>query len=134
MRPRLIACFPRTLRRWIGRRYPYGVADQSNTLLFYAFKLCLPGDPGETDRLLRRILNPPVCTRASKAQIALTRWREDVRHLMALDSLPPDPIMSFLALESIFGTVFEKAEPTLCTRRSQLKNRLGLPYLIAHQA
>ena len=44
------------------------------------------------------------------------RWRADVRRLIALNCFPPDLMLSFRALESIFGNVFDKAEPQLHMR------------------
>ena len=43
-------------------------------------------------------------------------------------------MLSYRALESIFGNVFDKAEPQLNLRWNLLKNRLGLPYRITLQA
>ena len=62
------------------------------------------------------------------------RWRTDVQRLSALGCMPPDLTMSYRALESIFGIVFDKAEPQLNLRWLQLKNRLGLPHLITLEA
>ena len=42
--------------------------------------------------------------------------------------------MSYRALESIFGIVFDKAEPQLHMRWTQLNNRLGLPHLVTLEA
>ena len=46
----------------------------------------------------------------------------------------PDLSMSYRALESIFGIVFDKAEPQLHMRWIQLKNTLGLPHLVTLEA
>ena len=48
--------------------------------------------------------------------------------------MPPDLTMSYRALGSIFGIVFDKAEPQLNLKWIQLKNRLGLPHLITLEA
>ena len=48
--------------------------------------------------------------------------------------MPLDFMMSYRSLESIFGTVFDKAEPQLHMRWIQLKNRLGLPHLVIPEA
>ena len=42
--------------------------------------------------------------------------------------------MSYRALESIFGIVFDKAEPQLHMLWIQLKNRFGLPHLVTLEA
>ena len=62
------------------------------------------------------------------------RWPADVRRLMALNCFPPDLMLSFRVLESIFGTIFDKAEPQLQLRWLTLKNRLGLPHRITAAA
>eukprot|EP00959_Pyramimonas_sp_CCMP1952_P368174 7712339-Pyramimonas_sp.AAC.1 len=62
------------------------------------------------------------------------RWRTDVQRLKALGCMPPDLMMSYRALESIFGAVFDKAEPQLHMRWISLKNRLGLPHVVTPEA
>eukprot|EP00973_Karenia_brevis_P070527 9802596-Karenia_brevis.AAC.1 len=103
-------------------------------MVYYLFKFFAPGSPGEKDSLLRRVLNPSVCTQPSSAQIELMRWRADVKRLSTLGCLPPDLMMSYRALESIFGEVFDRAEPQLNLRWNQLKNKLGLPHIISPEA
>lgn len=134
MRPRILACLPKSQRDWVDLRAQTGVVDQSNVLVFYLYKLFVPRSPGEKDNLLKRVLNPPVCTHASSAQIELMRWSADVRRLIALGCLPPDLSMSYRALESIFSVVFDKNEPQLHLRWIQPKNRLGLPHIISPEA
>ena len=134
MRPRILACLPKTQREWVDLRASAGVVDASNTLVYHLFKFFAPGSPGEKDSLLRKVFNPNVCTNLQAAQIELMRWRTDVQRLSALGCMPPDLTMSYRALESIFGIVFDKAEPQLNLRWIQLKNRLGLPHLITLEA
>ena len=62
------------------------------------------------------------------------RWRADVRRTVALGIFPPDLMMSYRAMESIFGTVFDKAEPQLNLRWNMLKNKLGLPHHITEHS
>ena len=62
------------------------------------------------------------------------RWRSDVLRLRALGCMPPDLTLSYRALESIFGIVFDQAEPQLHMRWIQLKNNLGLPHIISQTA
>ena len=83
---------------------------------------------------MRKVLNPNVCTNPQSAQIGLMRWRTDVQRLSALGCMPPDFMMSYRALESIFGTVFDKAEPEFHMRWIQLKNRLGQLHLVTPEA
>ena len=134
MRPRILACLPKTQREWVDLRALAGVVDASNTLVYYLFKFFAPGSPGEKDSLLREVLNPNVCTNPQSAQIELMRWRTDVQRLSALVCMPPDFMISYRALESIFGTVFDNAEPQLNMRWIQLKNRLGLLHLVIPEA
>ena len=134
MRPRILACLPKNQREWVDLRAQTGVVDPSHALLYYLYKTFAPGSPGEKDILLRRGLNPNVCTNTAPAQIELMRWRADVRRLHSLGCLPPDIMMSYRALESIFGAVFDKAEPQLHMRWIQMKNRLGLPHLVTPAA
>ena len=88
----------------------------SNTLVYYVFKFFAPGSPGEMDSLLCKVLNPNVCTKPQSVQIEFMRWRTDVQRLSALGCMPPDLMMSYGALESIFGIVFDKAKPQLHMR------------------
>ena len=113
MRPRILACLPKTQRECVDHCALAGVVDASNTLVYYLFKFFAPGSPGEQYSLLRKVLNPNVCTNPRSAQIEFMRWRIDVQRLNALGCMPPDLSMSYRALESIFGIVFDKAEPQL---------------------
>ena len=54
--------------------------------------------------------------------------------LQALGCMPPDLMVSYRALESIFVNVFDKAEPQLHLRWIMLKNRLGLPHVVTVEA
>ncbi len=53
-----------------------------------------------------------------------------MQRLNELGCLPPDLTLSYRALESIFGAVFDRAEPQLHMRWILLKNRLGLPHVV----
>ena len=123
LRPRILACPPKSQREWVDLRAQQGVVDPSNVLLFYAYKFFSPGSPDERDSLMKRVLNPAVCTHAGSAQIEHIRWRSDVRRLAELGCYPPDLMLSYRALESIFGSVFDRAEPQLNMRWIQLKNK-----------
>ena len=89
-------------QEWLTRPTPW-----SSTF----FKFFAPGSPCEKDSILRKVVNPNVCTNPQSDQIELMRWSTDVQRLNALGCMPPDFVMSYMALESIFGTVFDKAEP-----------------------
>ena len=134
MCPRILATLPKNQREWVDLRAQTGVVDQSNTLIYYLYKVFAPGSPGEKDTLLRKVLNPNVCTHPQAAQIELMRWRNDVKRLNALGCMPPDLMMSYRALESIFTAVFDKAEPQVNQRWLMLKNRLNLPHMITPDA
>lgn len=134
MRPRILACLPKTQREWVAHRALAGVVDASNTLVYHLFKFFAPGSPREKYSLLRKVLNPNVCTNPQSAQIEFMRWRTGVQRLSALGCMPPDLSMSYRAFESIFGIVFDKAEPQLHMLLIQLKNWLGLPHLVTLEA
>ena len=134
MRPRILACLPKIRRDWVDLRATAGVVESSHTLVFYLFQSFAPGSPNEKDCLLRRVFNPNVCTQPQAAQLELMRWRTDVLRLKALGCMPVDLTLSYRALESIFGVVFDKAEPQLHLRWIQLKNRLGLLHTITQTA
>ena len=101
--------------------------ESFHILLYYLFKSFALGSPNEKGSLLRKVLNPNVCTQPHSAQLELMRWRSDVLRLKALGCMPPDLTLSYKALESIFGVVFDNAEPQLHMRWIQLKNQFGLP-------
>ena len=134
MRPRILACLLKNQREWVDLRAQAGVVDSSSCLVFYLFKFFAPGSPNDKDALLKRVLNPNVCTNPQAAQIELMRWRTDVQRLRRLGCMPPDLTVSYRALESIFGNVFDKAEQQLNLRWVMLKNRLGLPHVITPEA
>ena len=134
LRPRILATLPKQQKDWVDLRAQAGQQDPSNVLVYYLFKLFSPGSPGEKDSLMRKVINPNVCTNPGAAQIELMRWRTDVHRLSTLGCMPPDLMMSYRALESIFGVVFDKAEPQLHLRWIMMKNRLGLPHLITTEA
>merc|ERR1739836_313797 len=66
--------------------------------------------------------------------LELMRWRTDVDRLQKLGCMPPDLMISYRALESIFSSVFDKAEPQLHLRWISLKNKLSLPHVITPTA
>ena len=134
MRPRILASLPKTTKEWVELRAQAGSPDPSHVLVFYLYKLFAPGSPNDKDALLKRVLNPNVCTNPQSAQLELMRWRTDVDRLQKLGCMPPDIMISYRALESIFVNVFDKAEPQLNLRWNQLKNSLGLPLVITPKA
>ena len=89
MRPRILACLLKNQREWVDLRAQAGVVDSSSCLVFYLFKFFAPGSPNDKDALLKRVLNPNVCTNPQAAQIELMRWRTDVQRLRRLGCMPP---------------------------------------------
>ena len=75
---------------WVDLRATAGAVEPSHVLLYYLFKSFAPGSPNEKDGLLRKVLNPNVCTQPQAAQLELMRWRSDVLRLKALGCMPPD--------------------------------------------
>ena len=125
---------PKNTKEWVELRAQAGPPDPSHVLVYYLFKLVAPGSPNDKDALLKRVLNPNVCTNPQSAQLELMRWRTDVDRLQKLGCMPPDLMVSYRALESIFGTVFDKAEAQLHLRWISLKNKLSLPHVITAAA
>ena len=68
------------------------------------------------------------------APVELIKWKEAIRRLAELNKAPPDLMLTYRAMESIFSVVFDKAEPQLHARWISLKNELGLPHDISQQA
>ena len=134
MRSRILACLLKIIRECVDLRATAGAVEPSHVLLYYLFKSFALGSPNEKDCLLRKVLNPNVCTQPQAARLELMRWRSDVLRLQALGCMPPDLTLSYRALESIFGVVFDQAEPQLHMRWIQLKNNLGLPHIISQTA
>ena len=75
MRSRILPCLPKSQREWIELRTQAGRRDQTNTLVYFLYKVFAPGSPAEKDSLVKEVLNPNVCTNPSAAQIELLRWR-----------------------------------------------------------
>ena len=107
MRPRILACLPKGTKEWVELRAQAGSPDPSHLLVYYLYKLFAPGSPNDKDALLKRALNPSVCTNPQSAQIELMRWRTDVDRLQKNGCMPPDLMVSYRALESIFSNVFD---------------------------
>ena len=127
LRPRILASHPKFQREWVDLRAQSGVSEFSNVLMFYLFKFFAPGSPNDKDNLLKKVLNPLVCSNPQSAQIELMRWRADVHRLRAFGCMPPDLTVSYRAMESSFGIVFDNAEPQLHMRWILLKLKLGPP-------
>ena len=105
-----------------------GKIDDSHIVLFYLFKTFGPGSPEEKVQLCASVLNPNVCSQPLPAQVELLRWKENIRRCAELSGYPPDLLLAYRAMESIFSAVFDKAEPLLNHRWISLRNQLGLPH------
>ena len=103
-------------------------------LLYYLYKIFAPGSPDEKVQLINNILNPNVCTNPKAAQVELLRWKENIRRCAELGCYPPDLMLTYRAMESIFSAIFDKAEPQLHARWVNLRNDLGLPHVINVEA
>ena len=64
----------------------------------------------------------------------LIKWKENMRRCAELGCHPPDLLLAYRAMESIFSAVFDKAEPQLHHRWVNLRNDLGPPHLLALNA
>ena len=67
MRPRILASLPKSQRDWVDLRAQAGVVDSSNMLVFYLLKFFAPGSPDDKGNMLKRVLNPNVCTNPQSA-------------------------------------------------------------------
>ena len=62
------------------------------------------------------------------------KWKDSLRRSAELGCHPPDTLLAYRAMESIFSCVFDKAEPLLVKRWVSLRNQLGLPHIVTVQA
>ena len=93
-----------------------------------------PGGADEKVHLINAILNPNVCSQPRSAQVELFKWKENLRRCAELGCHPPDLLLAYRAMESIFSAVSDKAEAQLHHRWVSLRNELGLPHLITLNA
>ena len=111
-----------------------GRVDPVHVLLYYMMKSFAPGGADEKVQLINSVRNPNVCSQPRAAQVELLRWKENLRRCAQLGCYPPDVVCAYQAMESIFSSVFDKAEPLLHSRWVNLRNSLGLPHVINVQA
>ena len=130
LKPRLLEVVPHEIREWQNSRIQQGLMDDTQVILFYVMKRFAPGNADERVHLLESINNPKCCSKPKAALAELTRWKELVRRSCQLGMSPPDMMLTYRALTSIFSDIFDAAEPRLNTRWIQLQNRLGVPYKI----
>jgi hypothetical protein len=133
VRPRILEAMPKDIREWVHTRALRGVVDPSHLLVFYLMKSFAPGGADEKVHLISSVLNPHVCSQPRAAQVELLRWKENIRRCAELGCSPPDLLLAYRAMESIFSAVFDKSEPQLNLRWVSLRNHLGLPHLITPQ-
>ena len=104
------------------------------SLCFFVIKQCAPGNADEQIAVNANILNPHCCSNAKAAQIELLKWKENVRRLAELNKAPPDILLCYRGMESIFSAVFDKADQMLQQKWITLKIRLDLPHNVTMQA
>ncbi len=104
--------------------------DGTHIILFYLYKQFAPGGADEKVQINSNILNPNVCSQPKAAQVELIKWEESLKRNQELGCAPPDSLLAYRAMESIFSAVFEKADALLIMRWNQLRNDLGLPYTV----
>jgi len=130
LRPKFLDAVPADVKSWVHQRAMKGQHDETHVLLFWVFKLFSPGSADEKITLEAAVRNPAVCSNARSAHLELSKWKENVRRMAELKLSPPDILLSYRAMESIFSIVLDKAEPQLNLRWISLKNELGLPNYI----
>ena len=134
MRPKLLDSVPSVVREWVNMRARQGKIDDTHVILFWVVKQFGPGSADEQVAINGNILNPHVCSHPRAAQLELMKWKENIRRLAELNISPPALLLTYRAMESIFSVVFDKAEPQLNARWISMKNNLGLPHRVDHNA
>ena len=134
MRPKVIDATPPHIKEWVDQRAQQGQVDPSHVVLFYLMKTFAPGGAEEKTQLHSKILNPNPCSHPRAAQVEYLRWQDNLRRYRELKCSPPDLTMAYTAMESIFSTVFDKADNQLNHRWVELRNKLGIPHLITMEA
>jgi len=134
MRTKLPESIPKDIKDWIDQRARQGHVDMTHVIIFFVVRMFGPGSAEEKIAVNASVLNPHACSNPKSAQIELLRWKGNVRRLAELHMSPPDVMLAYRAMESIFSAVFEKPEPQLHARWIGLKNQLGLPHRIDQNA
>jgi hypothetical protein len=130
LRPKLVACLPKETQDWITQRVQQGRLDSTPNVLFDLFKRFGPGGPRERAQLIQYIINPKPQQVAKGAQTELNRWMDSVRRCIIFKISAPDKYQGYVAMESIFSNLFERAEPQLNFRWISLRNDLSLPSIL----
>ena len=102
MRPRILESLPKDTKDWVKSRALQGQVDPSNILIYHVFKSFAPGSADEKVQLHDSIINPHVCSNPKAAHNELLRWKASLRRMDELGCAPPDLMMAYRALESIF--------------------------------
>ena len=134
MRPKLLDSVPGQIKEWVDMRARQGKIDETHIIIFWVVKQFGPGSVEEQVAINANILNPHVCSNPRAAQVELMKWKENIRRLAELNISPPAVLLTYRAMESIFSLVFDKSEPQLHARWIWLKNQLGLPHHVNHNA
>ena len=108
-----------------------GKIDETHIITYWVYKQFGPGSADEHIAINASILNPHVCSNPRSAQVELIEWKQAIRRLAELNKAPPDLMLTYRAMESIFSVVFDKAEPQLHARWISLKNESGFPHIIS---
>ena len=128
MRPKLFESIPSQIRDWITQRARQGYSDASHVIVFYVIKQFAPGNADEQIAVNANILNPHCCSQPRAAPLELLKRKENVRRLAELDKSPPDLLLCYRGMESIFSAVFDKADQMLQSKWIALKIKLDLPH------
>ena len=107
IRPRILDALPKDIRDWVNVRARQGKVDPSHVLLFYVMKTFSPGGADEKVHLINSVLNPSVCSQPRAAHGELLKWKENLRRCADLRCHPPDLVLAYRAMESIFAAVFD---------------------------
>ena len=102
MRPRVLSTIPKDIQTWVDMRARQGKVDTTEKLIFYLMKTFAPGGAEDKINLQNAILNPNACSQPRAAQVEVLKWKESLRRLMQLGCHPPDLLLAYRAVESIF--------------------------------
>ena len=113
IRPKLLDSVTKDIKDWVTSRARQGLVDPTHAILFYVLKTFAPGGAEERVHLLAAIENPNCCSQPRAAQSELLRWKHNLRRCQELQIAPPDLLLAYRAMESIFSlSLIHISEPT----------------------
>ena len=93
---------PKEIKDLIEVRAHLGTFDETHVVVFIIMKQFAPESAEEKVQVISKVLNPNVCTNAKSAIAELQMWKENIRRCTELGLHPPDLLLAYRAMESIF--------------------------------